>query len=390
MVKVMAAILLAMACTSSLSAAPAQHERTIPLLIGTYTGGSSRGIYVYRFDRQSGRIAPKPVQVVPSPNPSWLTLSAGGRRLYAVNENGPGQRDPVGRVSAWRVDRASGHLTPINRVLSLGAEPTHSSLSRDGRMLFVANYSGATDPGGTLAAVPVAGNGALQPVTQIKTHRASMADPARQLAPHVHSAVSSPDGRFVFAQDLGADRIYVYAYDPAQREAPLAALRDQPWVVLPPGSGPRHLVFSRDGRHAYVTLEMAGAVAVFDHADGHLALRQTLGLAPAGFAGRVGAGALHLSPDGRYLIVADRGTDNSLVTFAVDPATGALQPAERRSVEGEQPREFTIDRSGRFVVVANQHSHAVIVFRRDPATGQIGDRVQSLALDDAADVKLVE
>jgi 6-phosphogluconolactonase (cycloisomerase 2 family) len=275
-------------------------------------------------------------------------------------------------------------------VLSLGAEPTYSSLSRDGRYLFVANYSGATDPGGTLAVLPLGRKGALQTVTQIKTHRASMVDPARQLAPHVHSVVSSPDGRFVFAQDLGADRIYVYAYDPAQPEAPLAALSDQPWVALTPGSGPRHLVFSADGRHAYVTLEMAGAVAVFDHAGGHLTLRQTLLLAPAGFVGRVGAGALHLSPDGRFLIVADRGTDNSLITFAVDPATGALQPAGRRAVEGEEPREFTLDQSGRFVIVANQHSHAVVLFRRDPANGQIGDRLQTLALDDAADVKLVD
>ena len=371
--------------------------RSVPLLIGAYTAGASKGVALYRFDDATGRIAPMPVQVMPAQNPSWLVLSKDHRRLYAVNENGVnengvdenGARDRVGRVSAWRIDPATGRMAFVNRMSSLGEDPTHASLSRYGHYLFVANYAASADPGGTLAVLPVAANGALRPVTQIKTHRASMANPQRQASPHVHSVVSSPDGRFVFAQDLGADRIYVYRYDRAQRELPLSALKDQPYVDLPAGSGPRHLVFSADGRHAWLTLEMAGQVAVFDQSEGHLTLRQTLPLVPADFHGNAGAAALHLSPDGRFLSVTDRGTDNSLVTFAVAPDDGSLRMVDRHPVGGREPREFAFSPDGRFVLVANQRSHAVVVFRRDPASGVVGDLVQSLPIDQAANLTFV-
>lgn len=362
---------------------------SIPLLIGTYTGGESKGIYLYRFDDRTGHIDTRPAQVIPADNPSWLALSADRRFLYAVDENGEGARDPVGRASAYRVDPATGRLNFINRMPSLGAEPTHASLSRDGRYLFVANYAVSSDPGGTLAVLPVGKGGALGPVTQIKTYRASMVNPARQASPHVHSVVSSPDGRFVFVQDLGGDRIYAYRYDAARREMPLSALAGHPFVELPAGSGPRHLVFSPDGRHAYVTLEMSGQVAVLDHADGRLTLRQTLPLAPQGFDGQSGAAALHLSPDGRFLSVTNRGTDNHLLTFAVSSGDGSLKLVDRRSVEGREPREFAFSPDGRFVLIANQRSHAVKVFRRDPAGGAVGEEVQTLSLDQASDIKFL-
>jgi 6-phosphogluconolactonase len=359
---------------------------TTPVLIGTYTAGESRGIYLYGFDSETGLLTATPAQVTPAENPSWLVLSADKRFLYAVNENSEGQRDPVGRVTAWRVAPGTGALTFINQTSSLGADPTHASLSKDGRYLFVANYSVQADPGGTLSVVPVEKNGAVAPAVQVKTHRASQINTDRQMSPHVHSAVSSPDGRYVFAQDLGADRIYVYRYDPANPEAPLHAMKEQPFVTLPAGSGPRHLVFSADGRHAYLTLEMTGQVASFDYAEGRLTLRQVLPLAAPDFHGDLGAGALHLSPDGRFLYVTDRGTDNQIVTFAVSPKDGALTFLARRSVEGRQPREFTLDPTGRFVLVANQFTHAVVVFRRDSATGLVGEKVQSLPIDQASDI----
>jgi len=350
-----------------------------PLLVGGYTGGGGQGIAVYDFDARTGHIAARPQQVMPARNPSWLTLSADKHHLYAVNENSDGQPDPVGRASAYRIDPRCGRLAFLNRIGSLGAEPTHASLSRDGRFLFIANYSVSADPGGTLAVAPVLADGRLAPVVQIKTHRASMVDLDRQASPHVHSVVSSPDGRFVFAQDLGADRIQIYRYDAAHPEHPLSALPGQPFLALPPGSGPRHMVFAPGGRQAYVTLEMAGAVAVLDHADGHLALRKVVPLTPPGFAGKVGAAALHLSPDGRFLAVTDRGTDNVLVSFAIDPADGSLRQVDRHAVDGVQPREFTFSPDGRFVLVGNQGSNAIVVFRRDPQTGVVGDKVQTVA-----------
>jgi 6-phosphogluconolactonase (cycloisomerase 2 family) len=352
------------------------------LLIGTYTANGSEGIYLYDFDTETGRIDARPRQVVKAENPSWLTFSTDRQVVYVVNESAP-----TGRVTAYRIDPGDGRLQEINSVLSLGAEPTHSGISADGKYLFVANYSVSPDPGGTLSVLPLGERGALAPATQVKTDRASQVDHDRQMSPHVHSAVVAPGGRAVFAQDLGADRIYVYRYDPANAEAPLTRDEAQPSVETPPGSGPRHLVFSRDGHHAYLTLEMIGEVAVYDYAAGKLTQKQRVSLAPSGFSGRNGAAALHLSSDGRFLYVTNRGTDNQLVTFAVHPVSGELSMIARRSTEGLEPREFAIDPSGRYVLVANQHSDKVMVMKRDPATGRIGETIQILSIATPSDLK---
>ena len=363
---------------------PVQPER---LLIGTYTAGGSEGIYLHDFDPETGRIDVRPRQVVKAENPSWLTFSPDRQHVYAVDENGPGQRDAVGRVTAYRVDRDDGTLHEINRTSSLGAEPTQSAVSLDGRFLFVANYSVSADPGGTLSVLPIGQDGGLEPGVQVKTHRASQVDRERQMSPHVHSAAVAPDGRTVFVQDLGADRLYAYRYDPASPEAPLALDATQPSIETPPGSGPRHLVFGPDGTHAYLTLEMRGEVAVYDYAPGRLVQRQRVSLAPPGFRGQNGAAALHFSPDGRFLYVTNRGADNELVVFAVAPSTGELTLVARRTTEGLEPREFAIDPSGRYLLIANQRSDAVVVMRRDPASGRVGETLQVLHVGTPSDLK---
>jgi len=367
---------------SALAGAPAAR-----LLIGTYTASGSEGIYLYDFDIETGRLGLEPRQVVKTENPSWLTLSADHRHVYVVNENGPGQHDAVGRVTSYRIDSSNGTLHELNSVLSLGSEPTHSGISRDGRYLFVANYSVSADPGGTLSVLPIDDLGTLSPATQIKTGRASQVDGERQLSPHMHSAVVSPDGQAVFVQDLGADRIYAYRYDATQPESPLALDAAQPSIETPPGSGPRHLVFSRDGDHAYLTLEMTGEVVVYDHAQGRLVQKQRLSLAPAHFVGKNGAAALHLSSDGRFLYVTNRGTDNQLVVFAVDASSGELTLIARRSTEGLEPREFAIDPSGRYVLIANQRSDKVVIMRRDPVSGRVGETIQVLPIAAPSDLK---
>lgn len=362
--------------------------QTYPLWIGSYTAGPSEGIYVHSFDSQHGTISSEPLQVVKTENPSWLAFSPDRKYLFAVNENGLGQRDIIGRVTSFRVDPVKGTLEKINEVKSLSTEPAHLSVSHDGTHLFVSNYSVEADPGGTLVVIPVDGEGRLQPVSQVKTHRASQVHPERQQSPHVHSAVESPDGRYVFAQDLGADKIYIYRYDPAAHpEHPLSASQEQPFVQLPAGSGPRHLVFSPSGRQAYVTLEMQGTIAVFDHVDGKLTLRRTVPLAAEDFKGQNKAAALHVSPDGRFLYATNRGTANQLVVFRIDPDNGDLGLVSRHSVEGEEPREFTFDPSGRFILVANQNSNAIVVMERDPATGKAGKITQTLPFPSPSDVK---
>lgn len=367
----------------------AETDERHQLLVGSYTAGQSQGIYRLQFDSRSGQLDAQPLQVIKTDNPSWLTLSRDMSRLFVVNENGPGQKDPVGKVSSYAIDPKTHELSLISQVRSLGNEPTHSSLSGDGRHLLVSNYSVVEDPGGTLAVLPVGTDGKLSPVVQLSSHQPSRINPERQMSAHVHSAVSSPDGKYVFASDLGADKVFIYRYDPkANPELPLTAA-DPAFVQLPPGSGPRHLLFSADGKHAWLTMEMSAQVAVFDYQDGRLTQRQLVDLAAGKPQPGRAAAALHASKDGKFLYVSNRGTTNEVLVFAIDPTAGTLTELQRRSVEGDHPREFSLDPSGKFLLIANQKSNQIVVLERDPKTGLLGKTVQKLAMDAPSDLKFM-
>ncbi|QVN04966.1 lactonase family protein [Pseudomonas rhodesiae] len=380
---------LLMAGSVGAMSAQAAPTDTYELLVGSYTAGSSEGIYRLQFDSRTGQFQGKPVLAAKAANPSWLTVSKDQKQLFVVNENGPGQKDAVGRVSSYAIDPKNHQLTLINQVQSLGNEPTHSSVAADGRHLFVANYSVLEDPGGSLAILPVDATGKLSAPVQLSGHPASRVNPERQASNHVHAVVSSPDGKYVFANDLGADKIFVYRYDPkANHELPLTPA-DPASVALPPGSGPRHLLFSADGKHAWLTTEMSAQVAVFDYADGKLTQTQLVDFAAGQPVSDKAGAALHASSDGKFLYVSNRGTANQIIVFGVDPATAHLTELQRRSVEGDHPREFSLDPSGKFLLIANQKSNEIVVVERDPKTGLLGKTVQKLPIDAPSDLKFL-
>lgn len=365
-------------------AAPA----SVDLLVGSYTDSGSPGLYAYRFDTASGRLDAQPWQTLRLDNPSWLVLAPDQTRVYAVSENGPGARDTVGRAGMLALD-AQHRLTLQGQVSTLGDHPTHASLTPDGRYLLVANYSVDTHPGGSLAVLPIDAQGRLQPVTQLLTYQASHVDPERQRSSHVHWVGFSPDGATAYASDLGGDRVYAYRYAPqVNAERPLQPA-PTPFLALPPGSGPRHLTFDASGRHAYLTLEMAGQVAVLDvDAQGALRLREVVNLFAPGFTGGNGGGALHLSADGRFLYAINRGGDDHLAVFAVG-ADGGLTLIQRRATEGRQAREFAIDPSGRFLLIAVQGANRIVVLARDPQTGKLGKTLQTVEVAAPSDLKFL-
>ncbi|RMO41780.1 3-carboxymuconate cye [Pseudomonas savastanoi pv. glycinea] len=205
---------LAIASAMSAFTLQAQAMPDTELLIGSYTQGKSEGIYRFAFNSETGMIDAKPLQVVKTENPSWLTVSRDQRYLFAVNENGPGQKDVVGKVSSFAIDPKTRQITPINQVQSRGEEPTHSSLSYDGRYLFVANYAVNPEPGGALTVVPVGKDGTLSEAVQVlPLGPGSKVNSERQMSSHVHLAVPTPDDKYVVSADLGADKLFVYRYD---------------------------------------------------------------------------------------------------------------------------------------------------------------------------------
>ncbi|CAB3763895.1 6-phosphogluconolactonase [Paraburkholderia humisilvae] len=356
------------------TSASAQRTATPPadgvydLLVGTYTGPKSEGIDVYRFDTKTG--AATRVSGAQTVNPSYLVASRDGRFVYAVNEL-PGDNGPAtqrGGISAFAFDATSGQLTFLNKVSSDGNDPCYLSLSPDGRYLTTANYSVAADPGGSFAVFPLEADGKLGTAVLSVHHEGGGPVKGRQDNAHVHSTVFSPDGQYLFAQDLGADKLFVYRYTPDGSRG-LFGPTERRYVEMEAGSGPRHLVFAPDGKHAYLTSELAATVTVFRYSDGNLTPIQTLPMTKPGFNGQVAAAAIHVSPDGRFVYASNRGDANEIVVYAVDPANGHLHEVGRQSSLGQAPREFSIDPTGHWLIVGNQNSDTAYVFRRDVQSG---------------------
>ncbi|MBU9137104.1 lactonase family protein [Burkholderia multivorans] len=367
---------------------PAPADGVYNLLVGTYTDTGSDGIYVYRFDTSTGSVAP--VSSAKTVNPSYLLPSRDGRVVYAVNEL-PGDNGPAtqrGGISAFRFDAKTGALTFIDRVSSEGNDPCYLSLSPDGKYLVTANYSVAADPGGSFALFPVRDDGGVAPAVLSVHHEGKGPVRGRQDNAHVHSTVFSPDGRYLFVQDLGLDKIYGYRYT-ADGSRGLISPTDTRYTPVKAGAGPRHLVFSADGRFAYVTSELNASVEVFGYHDGKLTPIETVSMIAPGFKGKVGGGAIHLSPDGRFLYVSNRGDANEIVIYAVNQADGRLKTVGRQSSLGRTPREFLIDPTGKWLIVGNQDSDTFYVFGRDVGSGQLAANPRKVAVGKPVDFKLV-
>src|SRR3546814_565064 len=203
----------------------AQH---IQLLAGTYTNkGKSEGIYVYDFDLKTGDATL--ISSIASENPSFLALSADGKYVYAVNENGEGK----GAVSAYVYDDRAGTLVFLNRQLTLGGHPCHVTTNQEGTHIIVSNYSG-----GSISVFPIGPAGSLGGMVQQIHHEGNGPDPKRQQAPHVHSAFFNPDETQVFVQDLGTDKVNTYNFRPEEAITPLVAA-EPPFIAGTPGGGPQ-------------------------------------------------------------------------------------------------------------------------------------------------------
>jgi 6-phosphogluconolactonase len=331
----------------------------LTVYVGTYTDTTSRGIYRFALDTQTGA-ASEPVLAAEARNPSFLALHPSGRFLYAVSET---WADGVktGAVSAYAIDPKTADLTLLNQQPSEGAGPTHLVVDAGGRNVLVANYGG-----GTVAVLPIGDDGRLARASSVQAHEGRGPSESRQDKPHAHGIYVDATGRRAFAADLGADRVFVYDFDPAKGQ-----LRPAGAAALPPGSGPRHLAFDARGRRLYAINELSSTLTVFafDAAAGRLTSLQSVSTLPSGFTGANTTAEVVISPDGRFLYGSNRGHD-SIAVFAVDSSNGQLTPAGHVAAGGAQPRHFAIDPSGRFMLVAHQGSDSIAVFRLDPATGR--------------------
>eukprot|EP01049_Picozoa_sp_SAG25_P009995 SAG25_NODE_1042_length_4197_cov_5.368960_6_plen_276_part_00 len=180
--------------------------------------------------------------------PMWLAADAGRQTLYAVYSP---DAEGEGCICAYRFD-TQGALTPLGDKQCVGgAVPCHCEVLGD--TLLVANYMG-----GTICALPILQDGALGPAGCVVEHGpgAAVHVSGRQATAHPHMLTASPDGRFVFAVDLGTNSVIGYTLTVHNRVACGRSLTRYTEFALHDGAGPRHMAFSPVAPFAYVLNEL--------------------------------------------------------------------------------------------------------------------------------------
>ncbi len=326
------------------------------LLVGTYTQKGSKGIYVFNFDTVTGK-AIELSHTDSSANPEFLAITKDKRFVYAVNETKDGM------VSAFSFK--DNKLNLLIQKTTKGEDPCYLSISPDEHTIFVANYNG-----GSITQYHRFADGLLSNPQQFIQHVGKSVNEKRQDKPHVHGAFLSPKGDYLLTPDLGMDQVTIY---PFSNSTSLPLDVNKATVInSKPGSGPRHLAFTPNGKYIYVAEELSGSISVYKFNKGQATFLQTVFTHVANYKGVPGTGDIHVSPDGKFVYVSNRGDENNIAKFPI-LSTGKLNDKQMQlfSTIGKRPRNFTISQDGNWLLVANQDTDNIIVFKVNKETGDL-------------------
>lgn len=333
------------------TALPACAEKAI-LYAGSYTSGTSKGIYAWRFDSKDGRLVPLGLMAA-TPQPAHIWIAPNGKTLYAVNW------EEQGGVSAFHISPKTGALTFLNRVSTQGAKPNEVMVHPSGRVAVSVNYTT-----GNVAAYKVLADGKLSEAFYVDQHAGQPLSP-KQPGPKAHGIEFSRDGKYMYIAELGLDRVYGYRVDAAKGTITPGA---PAYVSTHAGAGPRRVQISPDGKFLYVNHETDSEVSVFTVDGTNLRELQAVSTLPADYSVLNTTAEIILSPDDRYLYISNRGHD-SIAVFAIDKAKGLLTLKANVPAGGRTPRNLRLDPTGAYLFSSNENGGTITVFKIDKASG---------------------
>jgi 6-phosphogluconolactonase len=217
----------------------------LTLVVGTYTGKTSNGIYSFTFNQNTGQF----LALNNSPkltNPSFLAFNTSNQTLYSVKE-----MNNKGQVFAFNYVAKSGSITEKNSLSAEGDHPCHLAVHPNNRFLAVSNYTG-----GNLALFGLKSTGELLPNPLVLQHTGTGPNTSRQEKAHVHSATWSANGNYLFVADLGSDKIVSYTFEQGK-------LSPSDTLLTKPGAGPRHFAIHPSGKYAYANMELTNEICSY-------------------------------------------------------------------------------------------------------------------------------
>jgi len=335
--------------------------------LGTYTGAESKGIYQCELNLKDGSLSPATL-AGESSSPSFLAFHPNKKFLYAVNES-----DAM--ISGFAIDATNGNLTFLNSQPSQGGAPCHLIVDKAGKNVLAANYSG-----GSCLSIPIDAGGKLSSSSSFQQHQGPKTNG--------HSIHLDQANKFALCCDLGLDKVIIYSFD-----ANAGTLAPHGAFDTPKGTGPRHFAWSPDGKIAYINGESNMTIIACDYdADkGMLKQKQVLSTLPGHIEAKGGSTAeTVVHPSGKFAYVSNRDPYNSIAIFSIDPKSGVLKAVGHQDEGIRTPRNFAIDPTGQYMLVANQSGGNVIVFRIDPSTGQLTPTKSSVKVASPVCVRFME
>lgn len=326
----------------------AQAQEKYRVYLGTYTGKDSRGIYQCELSLKDGSLSSATLAGETS-SPSFVAFHPNKRYLYAVNEG-------KATISAFSIDEKTGNLTFLNSQPSQGGAPCHLVVDPTGKNVLAANYGG-----GSCICIPIQADGELGKASSFQQHVGKRKNG--------HSIHVDKANKFALCCDLGLDQVIIYAFGAGK-----GTLSPHGAFETPKGTGPRHFAWHPDGKTAYINGESNLTIIVCDYdADkGALTQKQVLSTLPKDVQRKGGSTAeTVVHPSGKFVYVSNRNPYNSIAIFSIDQETRELTAVGHQGAGIKTPRNFAIEPTGRFMLVANQSGGNVIVFRINQSTGEL-------------------
>lgn len=307
-----------------------------------YVGLTTGDLLVHALDPSTGALTERS-RTATGDFPSFLAPSPDGRFLYVVHE---GARE----LAALAVTPGTGAVRVIDRADTGGGGPTHVAVSPDGRFVAAANYGG-----GSVPLFPIAGDGTIG-------DRLDLEMPGGQ----AHQIVFDAASAHAYVASKEDDLVAQYAVS----ESGLTPLTPAS-VATREGAGPRHLALSPDERFAYVIHELDSTITVHARTEGGAlgAELQRVSTRAAGSSGGNTTAEILVHPSGRFLYGSNRG-DDDVVRFAIG-GDGRLTLGGHEPTRGATPRSMALTPDGALLIVANQSSRDVQVFRVDATSGAL-------------------
>ncbi len=314
--------------------------------VSTYTMKNKNGITIYDVDVENGTMTEKgSVEIT---NSSYLTCSHNGKYLYSITDMG---------VKGYRI-LEDGMLEEINYASINGMRGCYLSTDYDDKFLFVAGYHD-----GKITVLRLAEDGSIGEITE-EIYMVGMGDVMeRSFQPHVNCVKMSRDNRYLLAADSGMDHVNVYELNQITGK-----LKQIDIIRSDVGSGPKHMVFSKDGQFLYIVHEIKNYIDVYSYKFvekyPEFEKIQTISCINQYHAGRTVTSMVKLTLDGKHLISSNAG-DNSVVVFDLDTTTGMLTKNFCLPISGTYPKDAAMFPDLKHLVSLNHESNTMTFFMAD-------------------------